>query len=116
MDTNVSSRLVIVNALFQSSLLHYRVSFVRYLIYAQKNDISIMSILSERPSRSVEIAVALKLDKRTIHRHLTPLEKQGLIEGEYFQVIVKKQSVVMKKYHLSAKGKQTLNRFQRQKV
>jgi len=73
----------------------------------KKPDIAILSFISSKPCRSVEMAASLKIDKRTVHRHLTPLEKEGLVVGEYFQAKAR-QPVIMKKYRLTNKGKQAL--------
>ncbi|MGC2573177.1 MAG: winged helix-turn-helix domain-containing protein [Candidatus Nitrosopolaris sp.] len=61
----------------------------------------ILSLLEDKPDlRSTEMSADLKLDKRTIHRHLTPLEREGFVIGTYLQTFRYRQTVTIKKYEL----------------
>jgi DNA-binding MarR family transcriptional regulator len=72
----------------------------------KNTDIAILSLLDVKRSHPSKIARDLGKDRRTIHRHLTPLEDEGLVEGKYSQDIGR--PMIMKQYSLTSKGKQAL--------
>jgi len=72
----------------------------------KNTDIAILSLIDVKSSHPSKIARDLGKDRRTIHRHLTPLEAEGLVEGQYSQD--RGKPMIMKQYKLTGKGKQAL--------
>jgi DNA-binding MarR family transcriptional regulator len=72
----------------------------------KNTDITILSIIDVKSSHPSKIARDLGKDRRTIHSHLTPLEAEGLVQGQYSQD--KGRAMITKQYRLTNKGKQTL--------
>jgi DNA-binding transcriptional ArsR family regulator len=48
-------------------------------------DIAILSLIDVKRSHPSKIARDLGKDRRTIHRHLTPLEDEGLVDDSQGQ-------------------------------
>jgi predicted ArsR family transcriptional regulator len=72
----------------------------------KNTDIAILSLIDIERCHPSKIARDLGKDRRTIHRHLTPLESEGLVEGQYSQD--KGRPMIMKQYSLTSKGKHAL--------
>jgi DNA-binding PadR family transcriptional regulator len=71
-------------------------------------DIAILSLIDTKSSHPSKIARDLRKDRRTIHRHLTPMEKDGLIEGLYSQDRTANRPMIIKEYRLTSKGRERL--------
>jgi predicted ArsR family transcriptional regulator len=80
----------------------------------KNTDIAILSLIDVKRSHPSKIARDLGKNRRTIHRHLTPLEDEGLVEGQYSQD--KGRPMIMKQYSLTSKGKQALKTLKSQKI